>query len=237
MCCITHGSFATMAPNGSKSKSGKSKTPALAGVQVYVDGRLMTPLPLLKKPARDYHSQEMTAPQDIGEPSTPMSPPPAKNPLADMLAAKKVAMKIKEKSDAKKALEEASNPSSPGARRRARGTGGAGSPLARQASKSSLFPADGAALAAHGGAAAGGSHGHHGHGHHGKHEAEEELHLPNGMTREDLKKPVRFTLSESPTMTLLHIQAIVVASDNDKVMEVKKQNTHYQELCDAKTGE
>lgn len=57
-----------------------------------------------------------------------------------------------------------------------------------------------------------------------------------GMTKEDLSKSTTFSLTESQTITLLHIASSCVATDDPKLMSIKAKNTQYAELCASKDG-
>ena len=70
----------------------------------------------------------------------------------------------------------------------------------------------------------------------GGHHHHKGPHLPPGMTLEDLDKPVSFTLTESPTVTLLHIPSICVHKDFAGMDAIKAKNDRYLALKDSKVG-
>ena len=58
--------------------------------------------------------------------------------------------------------------------------------------------------------------------------------LPGGLTPQDLAKPVTLTFTESATQTLLHIPSCRVHTENKDIGAVKKRNAEYEELLASK---
>lgn len=199
-------------------REGRAKSTTYGGLQVQVNGKNMTPLPLLKRSPFDIAANDNMAFIPESEPGSPQLPMPTN---------------LQPKSSTKAALSPPGSPDplSPGMRPTSlRRQSSRLKPVAQEIKRSMSFQRK-ASKADIQFNPSQGQHG--GHGGHGK--GDKEI-LPPGMTKADLLKSTHFSLTESKTITLLHIASSCVASDDPKLSAIKTKNAQYAELCAVKDG-
>lgn len=211
-----------------RSAGARARSPENQGVKVTLNGKNMTPLPLLFRPPTDVASLEEAPGHVDSEPATPSTPKPIqplkKKEVAETPSEPATGRSVGRRGSALFGSPGDSGGSSPLARggkgqQTPRTPGSPKSPLMRQAS----FSRGGSVVAIAEEAM----------GANNRSGAAQEL--PPGLSEADLQKPVNFTLTESPTVTLLHIPSCVMHSEDRCVQQLLNRFTFsFQELFTKK---
>ena len=202
-----------------RSAGARARSPDNQGVKVTVEGKNMTPLPLLLRPPTDIASLEEAPGHVDTEPQTPSTPKPIqplkKKEVEPTPSEPATGRSVGRRGSALFGSESGSlSPLARGGKgqQTPRTPGSPKSPLMRSAS----FAQRGGGVAAIAEEAMNAGN---------RSTAPQEL--PPGLSEADLQKSVKFTLTESPTVTLLHIPSCVMHSEDRCVQRLNRFSSSF----------